>query len=970
MKTNDRILILVVEDSLTQAEELKFILEEHRYNVEHAMNGELALQKLGKIEPNIIISDIMMPGMDGYAFCSFVKSSERYKNIPVILLTSLSDPHDVIKGLESGADSFLTKPYNESLLISRINYFIQNTDLRKSQVDNSVAEVLYANHRHTISSSSRQILDILLSTYEDSIRKNEELIEINRDLKAAQDKLTRLNESLEETVRYRTKQLESTNQHLLEEIVERKQLAEELMRAQLMLKSSLESPRDMMILSIDKDYRYLYFNKAYEDFMLATYNRRVKTGMNVLECISADGDREKAKQNYDKAIDGTAHSTVDEYGGSEKIYYEVFFNPTIDQNNEIIGTTVFARDITERLRTEKAIIDNEAKFRAVFEGSLDANLLLDEQGFFDCNQSTLDLFGLKKKDGILNKQPAFYSPDFQPDGSPSGSASEKHASDALSSGGSFFEWTYKRADGSPFPAEVLLSRFTLNDKPVVMTTVREITERKKAEEALKESEKKYRNLFTEMSEGFALHEIICDKSGVPCDYRFIEVNPAFEKITGIKAAAIKGKTVKEVMPATEEYWIEAYGRVALTGQHIQFEDYSQTMGKFFHVTAYCPKPGQFATFFYDITERKKAELSLKESNELNKSLLQTIPFGMDIVDEQGTILFMNDVLTSMYGKTAIGKKCWRLYRDNKTQCESCPREKGFEIDQSSTLEVTDIFAGRIFQISNTGMMFQGKKAILEIFLDITDRKQNETELIKAKERAEEADKLKSAFLANMSHEIRTPLNSILGYSELLKDEDFDVNQKHHFTHIIALNGNQLLSIIDNIMDISKIESGQIETRYSVFDLNKALDEIYRDFSIKAREKGVEFIWDKFEKKSKFEINCDELRLKQIINNLVVNALKFTEQGFVEIGYTVSDSFIQFFVRDTGVGIPPEFHQKIFERFRQVNNGSTRKYGGNGLGLPISKSLVELLGGKIWIESEPGKGSTFYFTVPKDMISKN
>ena len=225
------IQILIIEDSITQAEKLKHILENHSFTVRHELNGVNAFESVRYFTPDIVISDIVMPLMDGYSFCSTLKLDDELKKIPVILLTSLSDPGDVIKGLECGADGFLVKPYSEEFLISRIQYFIQNSELRKNQVDNSLLEVLFAQQKFTINSTPRQILDILLSTYEYSSQKNLELIASNRELKIAQEKLTQLNLNLENEVRIRTSDLEKSNANLLVEIEERKQAKMELLAA-------------------------------------------------------------------------------------------------------------------------------------------------------------------------------------------------------------------------------------------------------------------------------------------------------------------------------------------------------------------------------------------------------------------------------------------------------------------------------------------------------------------------------------------------------------------------------------------------------------------------------------------------------------------------------------------------------------------------------------------------------------------
>ena len=244
-----------------------------------------------------------------------------------------------------------------------------------------------------------------------------------------------------------------------------------------------------------------------------------------------------------------------------------------------------------------------------------------------------------------------------------------------------------------------------------------------------------------------------------------------------------------------------------------------------------------------------------------------------------------------------------------------------------------------------------------------ERKMAEEELKHALIRAQESDRLKSAFLANMSHEIRTPLNSIVGFSDLLLDPDFDPDQHAEFAGMISASGNSLLAIINDLMDISKIEAGQVQLQKSTFSVHKLIADIQKEYSFKAGEKGIELRLDSSNPRKELFIQSDENRLKQILINFVGNAIKFTERGFIEIGLITSDHTLQIQVKDSGIGIPKEFHHKIFERFTQVEASNKRKYGGNGLGLAISKSLAELLGGEIGLQSEQGKGSLFYITLP-------
>jgi len=247
--------------------------------------------------------------------------------------------------------------------------------------------------------------------------------------------------------------------------------------------------------------------------------------------------------------------------------------------------------------------------------------------------------------------------------------------------------------------------------------------------------------------------------------------------------------------------------------------------------------------------------------------------------------------------------------------------------------------------------------------EIEQRKQAELELIEALKHAEESDRLKSAFLANMSHEVRTPLNSIIGFSELLANPDFNQEQKNDFIHHIIISGNNLLSIICDIMDISKLEAGELRIHESQLNVQKFISTVKEQFAIEAKAKELELKLIIPENNEETNILVDADRLRQIFNNLMSNAIKFTANGQIEIGYQPNETKIKFYIKDTGIGISQEYHHKIFERFRQIETSATRKFGGNGLGLAISKNLVELMGGQIWVESEIGKGAKFFFTIP-------
>lgn len=262
--------------------------------------------------------------------------------------------------------------------------------------------------------------------------------------------------------------------------------------------------------------------------------------------------------------------------------------------------------------------------------------------------------------------------------------------------------------------------------------------------------------------------------------------------------------------------------------------------------------------------------------------------------------------------------------------------------------------------------YLNESVFLAVIQDITARKKYENQLIKAKEKAEESDRLKSAFLTNMSHEIRTPMNGILGFTDLVAREDISTEMRSKYSEIIKSSTDRLLQLLTDIIDFSKIEAGAVELNNQLFNLNTMLSDIIYQKNItlqKDNTKSIDLKLIKNQNNNKIYILSDELRLKQVLFNLLDNAIKFTKEGFIEVGYSfINDQTLKIYIKDTGIGIKKENIGMIFERFRQEDDSAIRKYQGAGLGLSIAKGIVNVLGGEIHVESEIDKGSIFSFTV--------
>jgi len=365
-----------------------------------------------------------------------------------------------------------------------------------------------------------------------------------------------------------------------------------------------------------------------------------------------------------------------------------------------------------------------------------------------------------------------------------------------------------------------------------------------------------------------------------------------------------------------------------------------------------------------------SENKIKKTESKLSYILERTSTGLVIMDENAVIIDANDSFLSMAGISSldvlIGRKIidWSSKESEQQLIDAISKckDEGAVADFEITFEKPDgqnshILINALLEKENQ------QNKIFAICRDITDRKQYEKQLKDAKTKAEEADKLKSAFLANMSHEIRTPMNAIVGFADLLGRSELKTEERETYVKIIKSSSDSLLGLINDIIDLSKIEVEKINIKKTEFSVNEVLLELFASYNSKPKDE-IKLIFDNHSEKEQIYLHSDPLRFKQVFINLIDNSLKFTEIGSINFGYKIENkTTILFYVRDTGIGIPENKQNIIFDRFRKLEEDSSKLYRGTGLGLTISKKLVRLLGGDIWVKSQQGKGSTFYFNLP-------
>ncbi|HZK94881.1 MAG TPA: PAS domain S-box protein [Prolixibacteraceae bacterium] len=495
-----------------------------------------------------------------------------------------------------------------------------------------------------------------------------------------------------------------------------------------------------------------------------------------------------------------------------------------------------------------------------------------------------------------------------------------------------------------------------------------ITERKRLEETLQESKVKYQAIF----ENTGTATIIIDEGNT-----IIMANKECCSITGYTATEIIGQKWNQYFAPESLHKMQKNHQLISQISDLAQKKYEVKLinkqGEIRDVIlniAMISGTKQSIVSILDITEHKRAEQAILQSEENFRRSISESTLGIRMVSADGKTIYANKAFLDIYefnsleeftNTPAINRytpESYALHQERKEK-----RKNGHDILDYEISIVRKNAEISHLKVLRKDVMWNGIKHYQVINIDITEQKKLTIDLIAAKEHAEESDRLKSAFLANMSHEIRTPMNGILGFAELLKEPDLTGEEQQEYIQIIEKSGARMLNIINDIVDISTIQSGLMKLNIQDSNINEQIDYIYNFFKPEIEGKGMQFSYKYSYVSGESNIKTDREKLYAILTNLVKNAIKYSKEGSIELGYIKRDETLVFYVKDTGIGIPKDRQVAIFERFIQADIGNRRAYEGAGLGLSIAKAYVEMLGGKIWVESEEGKGSTFYFTLP-------
>ncbi|MCD4834143.1 MAG: PAS domain S-box protein [Bacteroidales bacterium] len=730
------------------------------------------------------------------------------------------------------------------------------------------------------------------------------------------------------------------------------------------------------------------------------YHKKDIKGKNIRMLFATNKEYEKLgtvdfKKNYGK---GKSIIEIKWKRKDEQIIDILFRASPVDQDDPSKGISFTATDITEKKKNEKDF----KRLNFAIENSKNEIYIFDATTlkFIYVNKGVPDNLGYTLEE-LRNLTPTDIKPEY------SITRFKKMIKPLINGSKSViqFETVHKRKNRSLYHVEVNLSFIKTDDRPYFLAIILDISEKKKAEKKLKDFEIKFRVAFETSPDALIINRLH--------DGMYTEINEGFTRLTGFTAEDVIGKTNNDI-----NIWFNNYDHDVMVKNLIKNNSVSNLEARFKKRTGEIVYGLMSANIIEydgikyilsitkDITALKKAEVALKENEEKYRALVENQGEGIMIGDIKENIIFVNPAAEKVFDldkESLIGMNIKEFVDENQYKMVQNQTKKRMKGEKSSYEIKLNTGNNKIKTILITATpLYENEKVkyTLGIFRDITAwkeaqlalkmknkqlqatkeelsatndefillnkiLKERNRELTIAKQKAEESDRLKSVFLANISHEIRTPLNGILGFSQLLTKTTCTSDVMREYADLISNCGDDLLQIINNIMDMSKIETSQLKLNYSNCNIMDILNDVYNHNKRHIKDpENLLFKINEVSVPDDKKVYCDGAKVNQILSILINNAIKFTAKGFIKIGCKEKDdNKLLFYVSDSGIGIKKESCNLIFERFRQSDESDVRKYGGAGLGLAIAKGLVEIMNGEIWFESELGNGTTFYFTIP-------
>jgi PAS domain S-box-containing protein len=756
------------------------------------------------------------------------------------------------------------------------------------------------------------------------------------------------------------------------DITERKQTEDTLRLRETYLSAIIENQNGLLWLK-DINGKFLAVNKHFATSCNISDSELIigKTDFDIWpEELAA-----KYAADDNKVIESKESYSIEELiseKGKNK-WFETYKAPIIDKNGIVIGTTGYALDITDRKNNEEKIREKDLEFRKLSANVPDMiyQFTRKPDGTYCvpiASEGIKNIFGCTPEDVINDFTPI--TNVIHPEDADRVLKDIEFSAIHLSNFTCEFrvqlpdkgiQWIYSKATPEKLPdGSITWYGFNVN-----------ITKQKQVENELWESKERFKALHNASFGGIAIHD-----KGI-----ILECNQGLMELTGYTFDELIGMDgLLLIAPNTRDLVLNNI----LSGNEKSYEALGERKnGEIYPLRLEArniPYKGKIVRTveFRDITESKKAEEKLITSDRIfNHSVDMFCVAGFD-----GYFKVLNPAWNKTLGWSTeeMLSKPWNEFV-HPDDLESTNNVKTIIVEGQEIYQFENRYLckdGSSKWLLWSSYPYKEENIMFGVARDITERKIFEMELINAKEKAQESERLKSAFLANMSHEIRTPMNGILGFADLLKDPELSGEQQQQYIRIIERSGARMLNIINDIIDISKIEAGLMKVDLKESNINDQIDYIYTFFKPEVEAKGMQLLLNNTLPAKEAIIITDREKVFAILTNLVKNAIKYTINGKIEIGYNLIETsntettnsvsegekiYLQFYVKDSGIGIPIERQQAIFERFIQADIADSKAMEGAGLGLAITKAYTEMLGGKIWVESEEGVGSTFYFTLP-------